>query len=119
MQFKGHIPCPSQLTPAGRARVAAAAARVNPDSPANTATQADAATARLASERAALQLRFEEAEQELAEREEFVASMQQLGRLQPEQLGAMRAEAAAKVKEMRQLDQQIRGLDAQLRDRYS
>lgn len=114
MQFKGNIPCASQLTPAGQAKVAAAAARSSA-----SMTPADAASSRLAKQRCALQQRFEEVEQELVEREEFVASMQQLGRLQQDQLGAMRAEAAAKVKEMRQLDEQIKGMDRQLRDMYS
>lgn len=56
---------------------------------------------------------------QVAEREEFVGVMQQLGGLQLNQMTAMRAEAAAKVKEMRQLDEQIRGLDAQLRQAAS
>lgn len=120
MQFKGSIPCPSaQLTPAGRAKVAAAQARSMVSTGPSGAAGRDAAVDRVAKQRAALQARFEEVEQEVAEREEFVASMQGLGRLQQEQLGAMRAEAAAKVQEMRQLDQQIRGLDAQLRQAYS
>lgn len=108
MQFKGSIPSPSaQLTAAGRAMVSTA---LNP---------ADAAIDRIARQRAALQQRFEEVEQEVAEREEFVSSMQGLGRLQQEQLAAIRAEAAAKVQEMRQLDGQIRSFDAQLRKAYS
>jgi len=119
MQFKGNIPCASRLTPAGQAKVAAAAARSSAGSTHSSMTPADAASSRLAKQRCALQQRFEEVEQELVEREEFVASMQQLGRLQQDQLGAMRAEAAAKVKEMRQLDEQIKGLDRQLRDIYS
>jgi chromosome segregation ATPase len=118
MQFKGSIPSPSaQLTPAGRAKVAAVQARTPMASTA--LNPADAAIDRIARQRAALQQRFEEVEQEVAEREEFVSSMQGLGRLQQEQLAAMRAEAAAKVQEMRQLDGQIRSFDAQLRRAYS
>lgn len=118
MQFKGNIPNPSQLTPVGRAKVAAARARgITTNAP--TMSPEDAAMARIASRRAALQQRFEEVEQEVVEREEFVSGMRGLGRLQQEQLTAMRAEAAAKVKEMRALDEQIRLLDAQLREAYS
>jgi hypothetical protein len=100
MQFNGAIP--SGLTPAGggsgcSSSMAQPAARPG----------------------AQLQQRFGELEQEVAEREAFVASMQQLGRLVPAQAAAMRAEAAAKVQEMRQLDGQIRQLDARWRQEVS
>jgi SMC interacting uncharacterized protein involved in chromosome segregation len=118
MQFKGNIPNPSQLTPVGRAKVAAARARgIGTNTP--TMSAEDAAIAKIASRRAALQQRFEEVEQEVVEREEFVSGVRGFRRLQQEQLSAMRAEAAAKVKEMRGLDEQIRALDAQLREAYS
>lgn len=121
MQFKGNIPNPSQLTPAGRAKVAAARARCINTNPSQHSPESlqDAAIGKIASRRAALQQQFEEVELEVAERQQFVLSMQGLGRLQQEQMTAMRAEAAAKVKEMRALDDQIRALDAQLRDAYS
>lgn len=122
MQFNGSVPAPSaQLTPAGRVKVAAARARCTglvPGGDRELSAQ-DAAIERMASQRAALHQRFQEVEQEVVEREEFVAGMQGLGRLQQEQLAAMRAEAAGKVEEMRALDGRIRALDVQLRDAYS
>jgi hypothetical protein len=118
MQFKGSVPTPSaQLTPAGRFKVAAARARCS--GPMQQLSAQDAAIERIAEQRAALQQRFQEVEQEVVEREEFVAGMRGLGRLQQEQLGAMRAEAAGKLQEMRELDGRIRALDVQLRDAYS
>lgn len=130
MQFKGSIPCaPAQLTPAGRAKVAAAQARApialpasNNNRSASTAgADADAEGASsactLAQHRRLLQQRFNEAEQELEEREAFVSSMQQMPvgqQLRPDAMAAMRAEAASKVQEMRQLHEQIRRLDVQL-----
>lgn len=124
MQFKGSVPAPSaQLTPAGRVKVAAARARCTGLMPGSLSDREqlsaqDAAIERMASQRAALQQRFQEVEQEVVEREEFVAGMRGLGRLQQEQLAAMRAEAAGKVEEMRVLDGRIRALDVQLRDAY-
>lgn len=64
--------------------------------------------------RQALQQRFTEAAEEVAEREEFIASMQQLGKLQMEHLNVIKAEVAAKVREMGQLHSQIKELDKQL-----
>lgn len=126
MQFKGSVPAPSaQLTPAGRVKVAAARARccTGPLVPGGGDSREllaqDAAIELIASQRAALQQRFQEGEQEVVEREEFVAGMRGLGRLQQKQLAAMRAEAAGKVEEMRVLDGRIRELDVQLRDAYS
>jgi hypothetical protein len=125
MQFKGAMPhsaaAGGALTAAGQAKVAALQRRaVAPRGGGqhacgtHSALQAAAAAA-LAARRDALQQRFQEAEHELAEREAFVAGMRGLqGRLAPPQLQAMRAEASAKVAEMRQLDGQIRALDAQL-----
>jgi hypothetical protein len=65
MQFKGNIPCPSsQLTPAGRAKVAAAKARCISSS-SSSSGPAHAAVGRIAEHRALLQQRFEEVEQEV------------------------------------------------------
>jgi adenylate kinase len=58
-----------------------------------------------------LHQRFSELADEVAEREAFVSSMQQLGKLSTEHLNVVRSEAAAKVHEMRQLDEQIKLLD--------
>lgn len=119
MQFKGSIPNASQLTPTGQARIAALRARSSTSGGSSSAMpQADAVPVVLAAQRAALQGRFQEVEHEIAEREEFVATMQRLGKLQPEQMHAMRAEAAGKVQEMRQLDAEIKDLDAELRADY-
>jgi adenylate kinase len=58
-----------------------------------------------------LHQRFSELADEVAEREAFVSSMQQLGKLSTEHVNVVRSEAAAKVQEMRQLDEQIQLLD--------
>jgi hypothetical protein len=124
MQFKGNIPNPSHLTPGGRVKPAAARARsIGMDAPAMSAN--DAAVVKMASRRAALQQQFEEVEQvscrtwQVLEMEGSASGMRGLGRLQQEQLSAMQIEAAAKVKEMRELDKQIRALDVQLREACS
>lgn len=69
----------------------------------------------LRSRRHALQQRFTEAANEVAERENFVSSMQQLGKLRNDHLDVIKAEVAAKVREMGQLDGQIKELDRQLK----
>lgn len=67
--------------------------------------------------RQALQQRFTEASDEVAERETFISSMQQLGQLKMDHLNVVKAEVASKVREMNQLDIQIKELDRQLSTR--
>jgi hypothetical protein len=68
-----------------------------------------------------LHARFTELADEVAEREEFVSSMKQLGKLSMEHMAVVRGEVAekkAKVQEMRQLDEQIKQLDTQLKPEH-
>ncbi|WIA31531.1 hypothetical protein OEZ86_002422 [Tetradesmus obliquus] len=108
MQYRGSIPC-SHL-----AGTSAGCRQQQPHSSSNsrsTSSSSNSASGR----RQLLHARFTELADEVAEREEFVSSMQQLGKLSMEHMAVVRGEVAAKVQEMRQLDEQIKQLDTQVK----
>ncbi|KAF6253610.1 hypothetical protein COO60DRAFT_402084 [Scenedesmus sp. NREL 46B-D3] len=59
--------------------------------------------------------RFSELADEVTDRELFVSSMQQMGKLRTEHLIVVKSEVATKLQEMKQLDENIKLLDIQLR----
>lgn len=111
MQYRGSVPC-SQLAAAAGSSTKAAG---GPLQQSQGGSSCSSSTSSTSGRRRLLHARFTELADEVAEREEFVSSMQQLGKLSMEHAAIVRGEVAAKVQEMKQLDEQIKLLDKQKR----
>eukprot|EP00882_Tetradesmus_deserticola_P012647 GHRQ01013403.1.p1 GENE.GHRQ01013403.1~~GHRQ01013403.1.p1 ORF type:complete len:255 (+),score=67.42 GHRQ01013403.1:542-1306(+) len=94
MQYRGSIPC-SHLAATNCKAPAGHHPQHNPNGSAT-------------SRRRLLRDRFAELADEVADREAFVRSMQQIGKLGTEHMNVIKSEVADKVREMKQLDEQIK-----------
>jgi hypothetical protein len=106
MQYRGSVPC-SQLAAAAGSSTKAAGGPLQQSQAGSSCSSSSPASGR----RRLLHARFTELADEVAEREDFVSGMQQLGKLSMEHAAIVRGEVAAKVQEMKQLDEQIKLLD--------
>jgi hypothetical protein len=109
MQFRGSIPC-SQLAASS---CSSSAARHHLQQQQQCSSIDTSSSNSAAGRRRLLLQRFAELADEVAEREAFVSSMQQLKKLSTEHVNIVKREVAEKVQEMKQLDEQTRLLDRQ------
>eukprot|EP00882_Tetradesmus_deserticola_P033046 GHRQ01037713.1.p1 GENE.GHRQ01037713.1~~GHRQ01037713.1.p1 ORF type:complete len:262 (+),score=73.67 GHRQ01037713.1:542-1327(+) len=101
MQYRGSIPC-SHLAATNCKAPAGHHPQHNPNG------SADCGSSSATSRRRLLHDRFAELADEVADREAFVSSMQQIGKLGTEHMNVIKSEVADKVREMKQLDEQIK-----------